>query len=794
MENVVPGTLQRLRAADIIRMAGLAAASVGQEYCRTGVVHSMQRQGARLSGVVEVLHPAVPAEETGRRRYPVEVEIRSTSAWDSACPCGQNVPALCAHGAALLYQWLARPTSFLVASSPGPSQEELPSQRERDAEQDTSTATTHSPAAPRPLGVQRGPTPLGSLLDILTQSGLSELRSIAREYEIATNGMSKQQLAEAIEQALSQPELVRRVAGTLEKAQRQLLAALTLAGGSMTDDDLRGLFERFALGQPNQLQSTLLALQGKAMLFRTSLNSSPQQRIGLSGSLLDIGWYVPVEVRAALRVSVPITPFTMQADEKSGALPRVEQNGSDSLLTDLLLVARSLDGYRLTNEDEWFELGAAGRAADAPAYTRASNALSVDGSVPIPAPTDMPSEALLAVASSSLKRSPAFLRFAIRLLHLADILHKDDTGAPYLRVLSTAAQLLLGPSRLETVRDLFELWLTQSSYAELSDLREDGLRLRCRATSLNIPILRSGELDAENSEARMSLVALLTQAPLHQWINFTSFARFVYRLNPAFLQKRQRLFSSPHWWLEQHEGRPLRPLQLSDWLRAEIYYLARFLYGPLHWWGISDIALAPDGRLLAFRLTSLAGWLFNNVEFAQAAVAQDYQHLSSALEIVNDEELLVTCSPDAWSLIEMMETFMEAAGVERERLRYRLTPKMLGEALSRGNRPTGLLDLLRSMKGVMDEGALASTLTQLELWIASYGRVRIYTGVTLLEAADALVMRELSVTTSLDEQIVRPIHPTLHILKKAGSERILDELKRRGQSPLIHDEELYGTE
>ncbi|HEV2655694.1 MAG TPA: hypothetical protein VGT82_12085, partial [Ktedonobacteraceae bacterium] len=78
MENVVPGTLQRLRAADIIRMAGLAAASVGQEYCRTGVVHSMQRQGARLSGVVEVLHTAVPAEETGRRRYPVEVEIRST--------------------------------------------------------------------------------------------------------------------------------------------------------------------------------------------------------------------------------------------------------------------------------------------------------------------------------------------------------------------------------------------------------------------------------------------------------------------------------------------------------------------------------------------------------------------------------------------------------------------------------------------------------------------------------------------------------------------------------------------
>ena len=56
MENIVPGALQRLRAADIIRMAGLASASLGQEYCRTGSIHGTQRQGARISGIVTVLH------------------------------------------------------------------------------------------------------------------------------------------------------------------------------------------------------------------------------------------------------------------------------------------------------------------------------------------------------------------------------------------------------------------------------------------------------------------------------------------------------------------------------------------------------------------------------------------------------------------------------------------------------------------------------------------------------------------------------------------------------------------
>ena len=52
MENVAPNNLQRLRAADIIRMAGLTAASVGQEYYRSGAVHSLSRQGALLLGVV----------------------------------------------------------------------------------------------------------------------------------------------------------------------------------------------------------------------------------------------------------------------------------------------------------------------------------------------------------------------------------------------------------------------------------------------------------------------------------------------------------------------------------------------------------------------------------------------------------------------------------------------------------------------------------------------------------------------------------------------------------------------
>src|SRR2546423_9515836 len=125
MEQVVPAALQRLRAADIIRMAGLTVASLGQEYCRTGKVHNVQRRGIRLSGTVDVPHmsPDIAASPTNeadslkpitvsQRHYTVEVELESSTSCKSICSCSPDSYILCPHAAALLYQWLARPVAF----------------------------------------------------------------------------------------------------------------------------------------------------------------------------------------------------------------------------------------------------------------------------------------------------------------------------------------------------------------------------------------------------------------------------------------------------------------------------------------------------------------------------------------------------------------------------------------------------------------------------------------------------------------------------------------------------------
>ncbi len=813
MENDVPSVLQRLRATDIIHMAGLAAASLGQEYYRIGAVHTTQRQGLRIAGVVDVPHAsrktALPTntvtveshtnstQTPQSTAYPVDLEIQSVTQWENRCPCGQHpptVPTICPHAAALLYQWLARPMVFVTDAPPL----EIPLHETQDTNLSQTDDIASQPV--RPLGVrkltipQRGPAPLSNLTDMLTLLGLSDIRGIAREYEIVINGLSKQQLTDAVLAELQHPEAVRKVASTLEKPQRQLLAALTLAGGTMMDEDLRGLFERFGLGQPNQLQNVLLALQGKALLFRTSLNSSSQQRIGLNGVLLDVGWYVPLEVRTALHVSAPVTLFDVY-DNKSEVHTLQEANPY-ALAATLLLVARTLDGMQSNTESVKEDRFAQVRPAST--YTpRTTGPLTGDGSIALPPPPDAPEPSLIAAAQASLSASPALLRFATRLLRFSDILYKDDKGTAHLRVLSNTAQLLLGPTRNEVLHDLFELWLTHNSYEDLYALEEDGLRLRCRAVSLNHPILRSGELEAENSEARQTLIALLAETPINQWISFNAFARFVYRINPLFLQKRQRLYASPHWWIEQEEGRPLQPTKLNDWLHAEFYYLSHLLRGPLHWWGACDVALSREGRLLAFRLTPFAEWLLNGIPDEQeeehiASAQASLSSLADTVEVVNEQDALVVCSVATWPIIQTMEAFTEPAGTLQGRLHYRITPKTISHALGEGHQPTALLDLLRVLEkqtGVLPTSPLARLLAQLERWVAGYGRVRIYTDVHMLEAADTTVMRELSATTTVDEQIVQTISPTLHILKRSGAEAIIDDLKRRGQTPLLHDEE-----
>lgn len=831
MYDVAPGVLQRLREADIISHAGLAIASQGQDYCRSGAVHSTKRRRARLSAIVDLstlasregvtaTNPAKTMENSSHDRCSVSIEIHDQQRWDVHCTCSPatGAPAtFCVHAAALLYQWLAQPLTFVSSGdelSPAPAAESA-LEASAFADMDYKPARLSSPLLSHSPLYASSSLPALHTADTLLQLPLGDVRVIAREYDVASAIPGKAEIVEAIMEKLRQPEAVRRMVGTLEKAQRQFLATLVLAGGYMNDEELRGLFERFSLGKPEKLQQTLLTLQGKALLLRanSAMNMSFQVRSSLNSSLLDINWYVPSEVRAALHIALPTTTFNIEGQD---APAKIDYAAAFQLLPDLLLVARTLDGYPVEREDRRSE-----RRRITGNLAREVNAQSGDGSTALPAPAGLPPAPLLAHLQALVPRSLPFLRFAYQVLRLPDILYVENeaasNGSAPLRMLPNATTLLLGMSRSDVLFELFTQWQRESSYREIFDLQEEGLRLRCRATPMNQPVLRAGELETENKAARQALLTLLAQAPTRQWIDFTSFARLVYRLNPTFLQRRQRAFPAPHWWIEQEEGRPLQPAQWNDWQRAEGRYLAQLLQGPLHWWGISDLAFKEDGHLQAFRLTPLSELLLRGEPAesrliaapvappANAAPASDSSQDSETtgitfihpgtvhMAVTESDELLLLSSFENWPVIQLVERFARADGVRAGRLCYRLTPASLSEALNRGESFTPLLELLRRAAQSVDDGnqehtTLARLLRQLEKRLENYGRVRLYTDTTLLEVADGLAMREMALTTSIEKQVIRHIHPTLMIVRKQGGEQLVEELKRRGQAPLLHEE------
>ncbi|HEX7735320.1 MAG TPA: helicase-associated domain-containing protein [Ktedonobacteraceae bacterium] len=804
MDDVVPGVLQRLREADIVGLAGLASASLGQEHCRSGHVSTTKRQGARLSGIVTIpdLFPsaengyalfepgtegqAVPGTALApEQQFEVEVEVLNSLECEVVCSCGKKATLICIHAAALLYQWVAHPHAFVPLL---PRVEVLAdgSGKEKVVAKDSPVSTELSaPASFAPVVSRYASLPprhqaVNTIGETLAQFGLSELRALAREYGVTQAGLSKQPLLETMLELLHQPEAIRRVVSGLEKPQRQLLAAFALAGGSMSDEDLRGLFERFSLGNTGNLQDMLVALQAKVLIVRTSFNHSLQPRFHAGLAPLDISWYIPQEVREALHVALPVTPFNVEVPYGKGAnpsLPALRMAEPYTLLEDLLLVARALDGYALEPQEK--------RSSRSGSLLAARGAS--DGSLALPPPEDQPARAMIERVGAALTRPVAFLRFAVRLLSLTDLLYKEENWQTELSSLADSGRLLLGPTRYDALHSLFTRWLNQSSYAELYELSEHGLRVRCRATPLNQPDLRRGELEQENNEARHDLLALLAQVPLGEWVNFSAFARFVYRLRPTFLQRRQRLFPSPHWWIEQDEGRPLHPTQLADWLRAEGRYLTYLLQGPLHWWGLCDLAISSGDQLLAFRLTPMANFLFHGQELV-ASEKHSAAPGEQAVTVFASDYVAIACRPANWPLIACVERFAEKGGVRDEKLVYRLTARSLSQALGQGYDPGELLSALANAAAPGTEDDLRQLLARLERRIASYGRVRLYSDVSLLQTADASVMQHLAAITSLDEQTIRPIQPTLLLLKKQGIERLLEELKRRGQAPLLHEE------
>jgi hypothetical protein len=121
---------------------------------------------------------------------------------------------------------------------------------------------------------------------------------------------------------------------------------------------------------------------------------------------------------------------------------------------------------------------------------------------------------------------------------------------------------------------------------------------------------------------------------------------------------------------------------------------------------------------------------------------------------------------------------LEAGGPDR--YVYRLDPMVAFSAFRGGATPA---DLLETWEQTMPQPVPAAFRKAVLTWWASYGQIRLYKGLSLLELHDEFALSELEATTSLGQHILARLSPQLVLVPNKAVDTLLQEFLALGHTP-----------
>lgn len=754
MDDVLPVALLHLREAEVVRLCGLARAARGQDWARAGKVHQAERSAGTLRATV--------LEGGAARAVQARFSDSGLDAWD--CVCSPAAPDQtssslairppCEHVAALLSLWVRKPEQFRRAErAADDSAASVPARRtplalaEADKAADEAAAAPVVPDSPVPALVHNFSMPVPML---------------------APNGADLERLDEPL---------------------RPLLNLLALSGGSVTVQEAQRLFVRLELGEPEVALAALERLQEAGFVqpvFAAASPSSIPKQAAATGN--QTGWAIPDAVLSHILRVVPLEPLS-EAPDLAQPAPGLTVQRADLVLPRLLVLLAAQVVDRSVPEPQ----------------TAASQPPALHSLVDVDA-------TLADQWAPRLEVSPEQARFGLALLRALGML--PQTAAAWTREQRAAAlarppfsaeqarELLLRVYRLalarpaaEVARDLFAQWLHAESARELVELRDAGVRV---AWQRERESRHAPNIAAENLAARRFIVDLLRWVPAGRWWSFSSLVEFVWRFQPGFLRGRQQTFLRPQWWLERLPGgQPLAMDERAAWRQAEGRYIALLLRRALCWLGVVELALDEQGRLKGFRVTPLGAFLLGTAARGKSGVPMSANAPSpperpeperpDALQVQDDGILLAALDALPMERLEMLLWWCEPAGATATALRFRPSARAFAAALDAGQDLAAWRAWLRALP---PSAALTALLDDIERWAARYGQVRLVDGATLLEVIDPALLPELEATLDLARQYIdHRLAPGLAVLRSDAVVALLEELRRRGYSPWVTDDE-----
>ncbi|HEX5440186.1 MAG TPA: hypothetical protein VFW76_04840, partial [Ktedonobacterales bacterium] len=721
-EQSPSAALLRLRAADVVRICGLNAAAVGLELAANHHVVAGQRDGSRLLATVIDGSP-----------HTVSVEAADdTDATRWTCGSAHTGPLACEHVAAVLTAWIAHPSDFLVKGS------------ESAPEAETKSPTEHIPtqpltSAPTPPSLAAHTAETLTLAGALARMNAADVDAIARRILSRETPADMSDTARAIVAALSDPGRLQALLEQLDRPARRLLTMIDLAGGAMTSADLEGLASR--IGRPlSAMQGDIAVLERHALLLPKLPSSAPSQH-GPGATWRHVaGWRVPDEVRRALATSLPLEALPTQHEARL-APPLIDTAGDPlhtsrrtprALCLALALLAHAPPPLGLPLE----------RAATSNGIMPPQNGSSL-------APGELAPGRLNELARNGGVDADA-IQLARRLLRQTRAQHPASPLADIARIPVTERPLVL--------RDAFRRWLRADSAAELLDLEaSDSLHIRYATAH---PAFRPETIASEVSNARRFVARLLSHAQPETWYSLGDFTALAWQIRPGMLRGQQHTWATPVWWIEAaRERRTLRPDLRDDWMAAEGAFIQLLVTSAFATWGALDLAAREDGSIVAFRLTPFGAFLFqraNGSADVSLAALCDGDWGPPVLPL-REGALAVQPLAAGTALLDALALWATPTAVSGKRLIYTLSADRACAAFDQSLSPASLVAVLRPLHS----RAADSVTSQLNQWQGEWGRTRLTTGFTLLEASDEAALVEALAAAPDIAARCRHITPTL---------------------------------
>ncbi|MCB0086189.1 MAG: hypothetical protein KDE47_34850, partial [Caldilineaceae bacterium] len=250
-------------------------------------------------------------------------------------------------------------------------------------------------------------------------------------------------------------------------------------------------------------------------------------------------------------------------------------------------------------------------------------------------------------------------------------------------------------------------------------------------------------------QARNLVLRTLAHLPDNRWVPLSELQSLLRTLWPDF-EREQHSPTSPFaynryssWYLARG-GTRLNAAQEADWMVAQWPFIRFMLTGPLSWLGLADVAMRQN-EPVAVRLHGLADLYWARVaappfptgvagqQAAGAASASAPADATTPALAVTDATISVNpsaISARAHALFDKIAVLEDAAPGN---FVYRLNVEAVHQTFENGQ---ALADLADEWQTHFQHPMPEEIRAQLTAWWQSYGLVRIYADVTIIEFAD----------------------------------------------------------